>query len=717
MRRFYIIFFLVFIAFKVSATGFSDSTRRTRRVMKEILAAQKSKPFVGFETNVYLKSTLILDQRPKRLLGVKLSNDINLRNHQLLWLYEAYSNLYYTPKNGFQEWIKATKSYGSYPSWEFKNSAQMQVDFRKSIIKLKAFSSASFISPLANNAFSFYDYEIDHTEDGDIYIRVKPKREDTPTFNGYLEIDGKTKQLKFLELKLSGDKRLNFIDTLKIQQKFEADCTLPTYTKFSYTGKVMKFKFSGESEAFFSAYQDIRNAPHEFGRLQSILDNGSDKNSALLDSVRIAPLTLQERISYEYQDDLKRQREIKSSSDSLDRLASKPKFLPLLFSDFVVENKHHNQALIFNPLIPAFFYNTVEGFGINYGVTFINYASSHKYLSVTPKIRYGLSSKAFNSDISLTWLYKPEKRGVLNISSGSTYLDLNPNGTLNSLQNTLNSLIFEQNFMKLYRKQYFSISSGREVLNNLYLSLGTEVSKNFAEDNKYDYTLRDIKERNFSSNNPLYPQSQTKLFPNYTSFFVNASLVYSFNQHYIMEDGEKIYKIPEGPRMILTYRKGIPKLFDSKSDYDYFEVELQQEKLDMGLWGYGSYSISGGRFFNVANVYYPEWRHFTGNLALVFNPGLKSFHLLNFYTYSTNQCFIEAHFEHNFNQHFSSQIPFMRNLKLEELVGGAFLYQPQKKQYYEAYIGLRRLMFRADYAMSFDSHGKLAQGFKISYDF
>lgn len=699
------------------ASDFSDSTRRIRHIMREIVAAQKSKPFVGFETNVYLKSTLTLDQKPKRMLGIKLSDDINLRNHQLLWLYEAYSNLYYTPKNGFQEWIKATKSYGSYPSWEFKNSAQMQVDFRKSIIKLKAFSSASFISPLANDAFGFYDYEISNTEDGDIYIRVKPKRNDTPTFNGYLEIDGKTKHLKFLELKLSGDKRLNFIDTLKIQQQFEADCTLPTYTKFSYTGKVMKFKFSGKCEAFFSAYQDIQKAPYVFGRLQSILENGASANGAMLDSVRAIPITLQERMSYQYQDELRKQREIKSTSDSLDRLASKPKILPLFFSDWVVENRHHNQAMIFNPLVPAFFYNTVEGFGINYGVTFINYASSHKYLSVMPKMRYGLNSKAFNSDVSLTWLYRPQKRGVLNVSLGSTYQDLNPNGTLNSLQNTLNSLIFEQNFMKLYRKQYFSISSGREVLNNLYLSLGTEVSKNFAQDNQYDYAFRDIKTRNFSSNNPLYPQSQTKLFPDYTSFFLNASLVYSFKQHYIMEDGEKLYKIPEGPRMIFTYRKGIPKVFNSKSDYDYVEFELQQEKLDIGLWGYGSYSISAGGFFNVANVYYPEWRHFTGNLALVFNPGLKSFHLLNFYTYSTNQRFIEGHFEHDFNQHFTSQIPMLRNLKLEELIGGAFLYQPQKKQYYEAYIGLRRLMFRADYALSFDSKGKLGQGFKISYNF
>ncbi len=137
----------------------------------------------------------------------------------------------------------------------------------------------------------------------------------------------------------------------------------------------------------------------------------------------------------------------------------------------------------------------------------------------------------------------------------------------------------------------------------------------------------------------------------------------------------------------------------------------------VGLGGYGSYSISAGKFFNVQNVYYPEWKHFIGNMALVYNRGLNSFHLLNFYTYSTNQYYLEAHFEHNYNMKFTSHLPLIRKLKLEEVFGGAYLYQPQKKQYYELYAGLRRLMFRVDYAYSFDSKGVLDHGIKISYDF
>jgi hypothetical protein len=62
-------------------------------------------------------------------------------------------------------------------------------------------------------------------------------------------------------------------------------------------------------------------------------------------------------------------------------------------------------------------------------------------------------------------------------------------------------------------------------------------------------------------------------------------------------------------------------------------------------------------------------------------------------------------------------IPLIRSLKIQELIGGAYLYQPQKGNYFEVYGGFKKLMFRIDYAMSFDSFGKLNQGFKLSYDF
>lgn len=504
---------------------------------------------------------------------------------------------------------------------------------------------------------------------------------------------------------------------MQIVQSYNDTLAHPLYTLLKYKGQVLRFSFSGTSHAIFKGIDTIRsNVFNKFAKNEEVKDNFSAFNGNILKENRLIPLTLQERLSYEVQES-KRIKKDETIIDSLANFRSRIKILPLLFSDKVWASKNKRRAIIFDPIVPSLFFNTVEGFGISYGVTFIEYAQNKSNWAITPRMRYGFSNKELNSDISFSWFYKPKKRGTLNFSIGSTYLDLNPNGSIGSLQNTLNTLLFEQNFLKLYRKEYVSLGIGRELVGNLYFSVGAEIAKNYSVKNTQDFVFRDIKERNFSSNNPISPALEDELFPQYSSFYINSSLIYTIKQPYITKDKVKIYKLPLGPRFIINYKRGIPKFVNSDSDYQYLDFEIQHEKLDMGLWGYGSYSFAGGGFFSHKSVFFPEWKHFSGNLALIFNPGLRSFHLLDFYTYSTNEYFIEGHIEHNFNQYFSNRVPLLRKLKLQELIGGAYLYQPNKGDFFEAYAGIRRLTFRADFAVSFNGNGVLNRGFKISYGF
>lgn len=717
MRKYFLLLLFLLLNSSLWAQQLSDSVKWVNQFMRATIEVQKNNSVNSFECSGYLKNWLMLDKKPERFLGKNLTQYTNLANHQLLWLFESYSTLYYTPEYGYKEYIKANRSYGKYPSWEFKSAAEVMTNFSKDYVRFGALSNKSFISPLANNALSFYTYEVMETRGDIIRMKVIPKQLYNPTFLGTLEINSLSKQLISLDLMITGDRGISILDSLRIKQNFKIGQFSPASTQLIYQGKILNFSFSGSVEAEFNNCKPINGVPAFFEKKEVMKEDSVGYHTELLNANRSIPLTLQERLSFAYQDTLRKRQQYKSLTDSIDGLVHKTALFPLFFSDLVWKSHNHKRAITFDPILPAFFYNTVEGAGLSYGITLMEYDSKGKYWSLTPRIRFGLANNELNSDISFSRLYDPKKRGLLNFSAGSTYIDLNPNGSLNSLQNTLNTLLFEQNFLKLYRKEYGSASIGKEVGSNFYLSVGAELSRNYSVDNAFDYTFRDIKERNFSSNNPLDPDMQTQLFPNNTSFHFDASLIYTINQPFIMRNGMKIYKLPEGPRFIFTYRKGFPGIFNSSSDYQFMELTIQHEKLNLGLWGYGSYSISAGKFFNVKNVYYPEWKHFIGNMALVFNPGLKSFHLLDFYTYSTNESFIEGHFEHNFNMRLSNKIPLIRKLKMEEVLGGAYLYQPQKTQYYEIYAGLRRLMFRVDYAFSFNKVGKLNQGIKISYDF
>ena len=716
-RKFCFLLYFLFVPFFGNAQLKKDSTILVNQLVKEAIEINKTNNLSGFACTAYLKNSLLLSDKPDYFLGKNLKEFTNLANHQLLWLYESCSDIYFVPYQGFKESVLASRSFGKYPSWEFKSATDLMIDFSKDGVRLGSLSDRNFVSPIGGDAFQFYNFKFKGSANHQIHIAVEPKNTNTPTFKGDFVLDSLTKKLLAIHFNTTGNKGIEFIDSLAIDQEYALDKQRPNFSKFTFKGQIMKFTFSGIAIAEFNHNESLKMDSALFERSESQKVNAEVFNKKILDQRRSIPLTLQERLSFDFQDTLRIEQQQKDFSASINGVYSKNNWVSILFSDLNWKINPEKSLIIFQPIIPAFFYNTVEGAGLNYGFKYIQNMKNGKNWSVTPKFRYGIANRQLNSDVSLSWLYQPLKRGSVNFSFGKTNLDLNPNGTLNALQNTVSTLLFEQNFMKLFRKEYTSLSIGKELIGNLYLSLGSELSRNQSLLNSYDYKFRDIKQRNFSSNNPLDPSMQSELFPKHTSFHIDASFVYTINQPYIIKDGQKIYKLPLGPRFLFTYRRGFPNIFGSVSDYQYLELEVQQEKLDLGLWGYGSYSISGGKFFDTKNVYYPEWRHFSGNMALVFNPGLRSFHLLDFYTYSTNQYFFEAHFEHNFNKHFTSYLPLLKKLRLEELIGGAYLYQPQKDHYFESYLGLRRLMFRLDYAFSFNNKGMLDKSLKFSYNF
>jgi hypothetical protein len=169
----------------------------------------------------------------------------------------------------------------------------------------------------------------------------------------------------------------------------------------------------------------------------------------------------------------------------------------------------------------------------------------------------------------------------------------------------------------------------------------------------------------------------------------------------------------------------------SDVNYDFASVDVFDDRMKIGLVGYSAFKVTAGTFLNRKSLYFMDYNHFFGNQGTVFNPTIGGFHFLPFYTYSTDRSFLEAHYEHNFAGNLLSKIPYIRKLKLEEMVGvnylaqagnvsysgigNSSLTQPTKGNYSEVYIGVQRFIFRVDYGFAFDGSRKLVQGFRIFY--
>jgi hypothetical protein len=62
-----------------------------------------------------------------------------------------------------------------------------------------------------------------------------------------------------------------------------------------------------------------------------------------------------------------------------------------------------------------------------------------------------------------------------------------------------------------------------------------------------------------------------------------------------------------------------------------------------------------------------------------------------------------------------NNIPGVRSLKLEEVIGANYLTERNTNNYYEFYFGIKRLFLRFDYGFAYNGNHKVTQGIRIFY--
>lgn len=403
--------------------------------------------------------------------------------------------------------------------------------------------------------------------------------------------------------------------------------------------------------------------------------------------------------------------------DSIDQLTNQPTLGKLLLSGYTIKNTADRKFLTFDPLLKSVTYNTVEGFAFKLGANYTKVLEDGKSYQLQPEFRYGFSNKIFTANLKAKYDYDPQHLANVGFSFGSGIYDLNNLGSMPVLYNSLNSLLFERNFSKFYKKNFIQLNTARELANGLQAEVIVNYAKNRELVNTSDFSIFDWKDRSFTSNHPYAPDTDDLLFGDYSSLTLTVGLTYTIGQKYISLPNGKFYQASRSPTFKLTYRKGIKELLSSDADYDLLSLEISKEKINTGIAGYSSFYIGVGKFLNNNALYYPDRQHFRGNNSLASPPDIRKFSYLDFYRYSTNQQYFELHAEHHLAGLLLNKVAILRQFKLEELFGFNYLKQPSEKNYTELYVGIQRLIFRATYGFSFEGSNHVEHGFRIFYGF
>jgi len=681
----------------------------------------------SFSCDVYIKGVQRLKGAPKKFFGQDIQKVLELDTNRkgIIYLSESQSKFNFSRPNNIHEEMISSKVAGRNNAFSFNKASDLIINFYDNYLLENKLSARGFISPIADNALFYYKYKLlgESTENGELIhkIQVIPRRENDPVFRGIIYIIDNSWRIYNTDLFLTKNAGINFIDTLNINQQFTKvkEVYMPTSINFQFAGNVLGFKIAGYYVGVYSNYNTDPKFSKNFfsGEILKVTEMVNKKDSAYWVNNRPIPLTEDEKINYVKKDSIAKLKESKKYLDSLEKDNNKFGIGKLLLRGHSINDRYDKEYWYFDPVLRAIFYNTVEGFAIKYGVTYRKTFENRRSYSIRPELRYGFANKKLTGSLTGNYYYNPLKSASIGASFGNGIFDLNNLGSMTALGNSINSLFYEKNFPKFYEKSFANINTTRELATGLQGSLGVDYSRNKSLTNSTNFKFIDAKDREFSSNNPFNPEAEVPLFPTYSSFSATASLTYTIGQKYITRPDGKFYTESKYPRITVLYKKGFNNVLNSDIDYDFVKAEVFQERIGLGLLGYTSFLAGVGKFINNKKMYYPDFKHFSGNISTIFPPNLRKFQYLDFYQFSTNQQYFEAHLEHNFAGFFMNKIPLLRKARLEEFIGGGYLSSPEKRNYKEFYFGLQRLVLRASYGFAYDGGRKLTQGFRISYGF
>lgn len=674
-----------------------------------------------YTADFYSRGIFRVKNLPKTILGQKLDffdEIIDSTRSGILYLSETVSRITFQKPDKMKEEIIASKVSGRDNGFSFNNASSANFDFYDNYLEF----DANVVSPIADNAFNYYRYQFEgsfFTENRQQINKIKiiPRRETEPVMSGYIYIVDDTYAIYAVDVNFTGTQIQNpALNTLALKQNFSYNSATKVWAKNTQTldfdAGMFGINMSGRFTYVFTNF----TFPEKFEKktfnaeVIKFEENANKKDDSFWNTIRPVPLTGEETTDYVKKDALQEKKKSKTYLDSID--AKRNKFgLADILNGYSYSNSFKKWSINYNgPLLNTSF-NTVQGWNTNIGLSYFKRnEDKNTYYQFGSSLAYGFSDERFRPTAFFSSKLSNKSKTYLSVFGGNSVNQFNREEPISKLVNSVSSLFFKNNFMKLYEKNYIASNFSREMFNGLDMSLGLEYSERKPLFNTTDYAVIKTEDQ-YSSNHPLLPLDETAAIINRHNLVkMNIGARIKFGQEYITRpDGKYNLGNNKYPSISINYEKGMA---GSEDNYNYDKLSARmQYSLTLKNKGEIDINTKAGKFFNADGISFVDFQHFNGNQThVVFGTSYTNqFNLLPYYAASTNDSYWETHLEYNDKGFIMNKIPLLNKLQSKLVLGFKNLSIPNRNPYQEFSAGLSNLGFgkyrilRIDYVRSYQN--------------
>ena len=445
-----------------------------------------------------------------------------------------------------------------------------------------------------------------------------------------------------------------------------------------------------------------------------------DRDSIFWDEMRPIPLSKDEQISFVQKDSIVKKKNTPEYKDSVRTANRKFKFDHILFGK-TYKYKESNSRLSTPGLlsIDKVSYNTVQGFTLETPFSYTKEDTIGHFFQTKSSLKYAFSRQHLDFSIESRYRYNGMKRAWLGFKAGSEAVDFNSRSGILPLLNTSISLLYKQNNLKLYDKNYISIWHQTDLTNGLNLFTKLEYANRKQLHNNNSYYIAGPRKNEYSSNIPkgIAPA----LVQNNKALTLTARLEYTpHHRYYISKGVKRMTYFHSQPTFALLYKQGIKNVLNSETDFSFLEASIKQN-FEVGFNDYLAYDIKMGSFLSNNQSYFADYRQFgTNKPTFMLGGNMNTFRLLDYYQYATNKEYAEAHIQYTSDRFLLKRLPILNNsMAIQEKVFLNYLTHPGKKNYWEVGYGLTQIFLLLDLEVvwSFDGKQHSNTGFKIKLNF